>query len=95
MSQQGESLAIQNAHAEYKIRLDRQGGMLLASMDRHGPADGRPKVSHDGTHTPTLDELGINRSQSSRCQKIAGIPEERFAEHLARVKASLGGELTT
>jgi len=34
---------IQNAGAELKLRAERKGGVMLAEMDRHKKADGRPK----------------------------------------------------
>ena len=79
-----------NFAAENKIRCDRQGGFLLTSMDRHTP--GRPKLSRDATVTPKLDELGSGRDKASRCQKMAGIPEERFEEHIAAAEIKLRAE---
>ena len=44
---------------------------------------------------PTLSDLGISHRQSSNFQKMAGLSEERFVEHIARIRDSDDGELTT
>ena len=57
---------------EIKVRAERRAGQMLAEMPKH-PA-GRPSVnrSHDATDLPpTLDDIGINKTQSSRWQKLA------------------------
>lgn len=63
---------IQNAAAEIKIRAERRAGEILAETVQVG----NPQLSQRATIAPTLDDLGINRDQSSRWQKIASIPED-------------------
>ena len=70
-----ESLVMQNHCAEIKIRAERRAGEMLREMDLHG-GDRKSKL-HDATLK--LDDLGINRTQSSRWQSIAGMPEGRGA----------------
>ena len=53
-------------------------------MNKGGQREHKCYRSPDVTGSPTLSELGVSKMQSSRWQKIAGIPEERFEEHLAR-----------
>ena len=54
-------------------------------------------LSHDATATaepPTLDALGVTRSDSSRWQKLAAIDEEKFEAAVASAKDK-AGEVTT
>ena len=55
------------------------------------PEEGRPKeVSHD----VTLNDLGINRMQSTRWQQLPTIPEPTFNEELQKLKTKKT-EITT
>ena len=42
----------------------------------------------------TLSDMGVSKSQSSRYQQIASVPEADFEQHIAEVKDK-GGELTS
>jgi DNA modification methylase len=91
--QAGESLEMQNAIAEIKLRAERRAGELLAAMDKH--QGGNPNLSHNATGCPpALSELGIKRDQSSRWQREASLPKEVFERHIAEVKEQ-GKELTS
>jgi hypothetical protein len=74
---------------EIRIRAERRAGELLKQMEKNqgGVAGktgskGRPVLDD----TPTLSDLNINKSQSSRWQKLAGIDEEEFEEIVAHAK---------
>lgn len=96
MKQAGESLEMQNAVAEIKLRAERKAGELLQEMPKN---EGQLKrganlpQSHDVT-TEKLSDLGIGKMQSSRWQAIAAMPEEKFEQHIAQAKAK-NEELTT
>lgn len=95
--QAGESLEMQNLCAEIKLRAERRAGELLKKQDKN--EGGRPpeNQSHRATGSskpPTLEEVGINKSQSSRWQQIADLPEEKFEEHIVKTKDDKK-ELTT
>ena len=95
--QQGESLEMQNAIAEIKLRAERRAGELLAELERD--KGGRPKNSSQtdtsfSEYTNAIENAGIARATAHRWQEIAGIPEEKFEQHIAE-KKSRGDELTS
>lgn len=96
MRQAKASLRMQNQCAEIKLRAERRLGELLA---KQVPSQGgRPKKrSHAGTVSrPTLEQLGINKNQSSRWQRIASIPARQFDSYLQQAQADDSDEeLTT
>ena len=71
----GESLEMQNQCAEIKLRAERRGGEILKNMPKEPGKRTDLTSSHDATK---LQEAGINKSQSSRWQQIAELPEEDF-----------------
>jgi len=90
------SLDMQNRCAEIRIRAERRAGDMLREMEKHppGPIPLKDRL-HDATDLPPrLEDLGISKSQSSRWQAIASIPEEDFEERVESLKAS-GRELTS
>lgn len=83
----GAKLEEQNQAAFAKICAERRAGELLAGMPKH---NGDPRL-HDATR---LADLGIEKTQSHRYQRIAGIPEDVFLEYAAKTMAEKR-ELTT
>src|SRR5216683_4533444 len=81
-------LEAQNDAAEIRLRAERKLGELLATMDKH--PGGNVNRSHAATGwsgQPTrLHDLGISKSQSSRWQAIAAVPDHVFDQHLADVR---------
>jgi hypothetical protein len=70
---------------EIRLRAERRVGQLLADKEKNPGARGNPggrgakiERSQDATTQPTLSDLGINKTQSSRWQKLAGLPEDDF-----------------
>jgi hypothetical protein len=98
MRQRDDSREAQNAAAELKLRAERRLGELLAKTEERAKK-GRPgtKMLHDATFSgapPKLAELGIERTQSHRWQKLACVPEEQFENFISETK-NAGGEITT
>jgi len=58
---------------------------MLAAEIRH--QGGRPKPSHDAM---VLADLGVNLSQSSRWQKVAGVPPKVVDDHATRCELTPG-----
>ena len=81
---------------EIKVRAERRAGEMLRDMAERGEraTKGNPQMSHAATFGPTLDVLGINRSQSSRWQKLAAVPEDKFEQAVAAAK-EIAGAVTT
>jgi site-specific DNA-methyltransferase (adenine-specific) len=93
LRQQRGSHEAQNYAAKLKLRAERRLGELLA--DGVGHNGGRPaKRSHDATVSNGQIPEGISRDQSSRWQRIASVPEERFEAYLAAARDA-GQEITT
>lgn len=95
--QAGYALEMQNLCAEIRIRAERRGGRVLEKMDiaQNSSANLRRgrSVQPRGHTTPSLKDLGISKSQSSRWQKIGNIPTKDFEKRIQEIKDS-GRELT-
>jgi hypothetical protein len=77
---------IQLHAAEVKLECERRAGSLLSEMElSHG---GRPSKNNRSQAATSLDDLGINKSQSSRWQDQARLPEEEFRKYLADCRAA-------
>jgi len=64
------------------MRAERHAGELLAEMKESGERDSgkgnRNPSLKSLAATPTLSDLEISKTQSSRWQKLASVPEEAF-----------------
>ena len=88
----GLSLEMQNQCCEIKLRAERRMGELLGASPRQKP--GQYQRSHDATVAPTLTELGVSKTQSSRWQALARLPRREFEGFIKGTKDA-GRELTT
>lgn len=85
---------------EIKVRAERRCGELLRDTAKTGqratPNGNVNPATVKGSHaaTPTLSDLGISRTQSSRYQALAGMPDEHFETAVATAKET-AGEVTT
>lgn len=77
---------------EIKVRAERKAGQMLAETVQHG--GDRKSESASKSQAATLTDLGINKSQSSRWQKLAAVPEDKFEQAVAAAK-EVAGEVTT
>ena len=83
------SIRAQNMLAEIKIRAERKAGQLLKEMEKAGQRKtrgGDRAKSHDAT-LPALEDIGISKTQSSRWQKEAELPEADFKGLVAEKNA--------
>ena len=82
---------------EIKVRAERRAGQLLAEMPKATGAKGVGPIavaSCDRNQPPTLSDIGVTKSDSSRWQKLASISDEQFESAVASAKDK-AGEVTT
>ena len=79
-----ESLETANAASEIKLNAERKAGEMLREMDKQKP--GEYQRSHDATVAPSLEDLGITKSTSSRWQAEAKVPKDKFTDYLEDCK---------
>ena len=73
---------------EIRLRAERRCGELLREMADRGE---RPLGRKKKSHVATLSDLDINKSQSSRWQKLAEIDEDKFEELISNAKQQACG----
>lgn len=78
LKQAKESPEVIRKAEEIKLRAERRAGELLKETVKAG----NPQLSN-ATTIDKLPELGISRDQSSKWQKIASIPEDKFENFLS------------
>ena len=84
-------LAAMNRCAWVKISAERKLGILLGTIELH--KGGRPTetgCSAQPVFAPKLKELGIEKTQAHRCQRIASLSDQEFERYLAEAE-----EITT
>jgi site-specific DNA-methyltransferase (adenine-specific) len=80
-------LDAQNDAAEIKLRAERRLGELLGTLPKQDGGDAARARSQPATEVPPrLHALGISKSQSSRCQAIAAVPEPVFEQYVEEVR---------
>jgi hypothetical protein len=80
----------QNDWATLKLEAERKAGRMLGELRIKGSLRaGRPNADSPSA----LADLGIEQQQSSRWQRLAAVPEERFGRWIQEVRES-GSEVT-
>ena len=83
---------------EIRLRAERRAGELLAETP-DTPRGRRPKeLALDpkaNSRAPTLVELGVTDTQSSKWQKLAALPEDKFEIRVEHAKARVEGMTTS
>src|SRR5262245_44118354 len=93
LKQQRLSQEVVQDALELKLRAERRMGEFLKENINHKGGGDRKSQSRDGTAIRDLPE-GVGKSQSSRWQKVAALPEEIFEDYLAESRRR-GEECTT
>lgn len=84
-SRQARNTENERRACEIRLRAERKAGQLLKQMTERGErqGDGRPGKQSHGATVSTLDDLGVSKTQSSRWQGLADVPEDQFEAALA------------
>jgi hypothetical protein len=86
---------------EIRFRAERRAGELLAESPKAtgGAHGGKPKIdgsrSQPSNPTPTLEDLGVTKTQSSRWQQLAALPDDKFEIRVKHAKARVEGMTTS
>lgn len=74
------------AHAtEIRLRAERRAGVILAAMAKRGERAIRKNMKSQ-LATSKLRDLGVNKTQSSRWQKLAFLADDEFEQKIALAK---------
>lgn len=95
-AKQARNLEAETRAAEVRIRAERRAGELLRVMARQGerdPGKGGDRKSRSQRETVKLSDLSITKTQSSRWQALAAVPEKDFESALKGGKPSTSGIL--
>ena len=87
--QVGESLEVQNDICEIKLRAERRMGEMLKEMPKSKGGEQHHKEPTGNIVSPvqpTLQDMGIEKHESARYQKIADLSEEKFEEIIKETK---------
>lgn len=87
---------------EIKVRAERRAGELLAEMPKSAGTKGQLQGKSSGGHivvppeesAKTLSDMGITKNESSRWQKLAAVPTDKFEQAVSAAK-EIAGEVTT
>jgi len=81
-----------NPTAELQLRAERKLGQLIPEQFPNGNLLGRSKGGKRlrVSQPATLEESGISRTQSSRWQKVADVPEPEFQDYVSAERAKGG-----
>jgi hypothetical protein len=101
-ARQAKDTAMLRDATEIRLRAEHRAGELLAAMPKAIGARGSGSNQHQvqspvatAPESQTLDELGVTKTQSSKWQKLAALPPEKFEIRVAHAKARVEGMTTS
>jgi hypothetical protein len=96
-SRQAKDTELLQHATEIRLRAEQRAGELLAAIpdSRGRRANEIPSGQTGISRAPTNRQLGISDTQSSKWQKLAGLPEDKFEIRVAHAKARVEGATTS
>jgi hypothetical protein len=77
-AQQAMNLDAERKAIEIRLRAERRLGQMLKEREKAKGNQYTPARSHDATEHTKLSDLGISKTQRSRWQQMAEMPDELF-----------------
>lgn len=81
-----ESLEVQNNIAEIKLRAERKAGEMLKDMPKNEGGWRNKSCGNIMLPQDKLSDVGIEKHESSRWQKISDIPQKDFEQKIVETK---------
>ncbi|MFL5253255.1 MAG: hypothetical protein ACJ8AI_10240 [Rhodopila sp.] len=99
-ARQARNIEAERRACEIRLRAERRCGQLLAEREKARgvlkQGDTLPQSQPATTGPETLSDLGISKTQSSRWQKLAAIPDQEFEATFSQPgKPTTNGLITT
>lgn len=86
-ARQAKDSALIRMATEIKVRAERCCGELLSQSELRNGGHAMKARSNDATEVPpTLAEMGLSKSESSRYQQLAAMPAEHFETAVATAR---------
>jgi N6-adenosine-specific RNA methylase IME4 len=85
----GAALPVINSATRLKLEAERKAGEILAGMEMHKGGQGTGSITR-----PVLSDMGITKTQSSRWQRAATVPDDAFRKYVESADI-LDKEITT
>ncbi len=82
-AKQANDYQLERDAAAARVRAERRCGQLLREMEKAKGGNPQLVANHDRLEKPkTLAEMGVTKDQSSKWQKLAGVPDDQFEKAL-------------
>ncbi len=98
-AKQAKDTELLNQATEIRLRAERRAGEILRDMAERGERDkghgDRQSAEAKSQPATQLSDLGVTKTQSSRWQKLAGLPPDKFEIRVEHAQARVAGMTTS